>query len=174
MLLGRIDEVTVRLFDEADIPKKVEWINNAENNQFLHYDIPICCEKTLAWYYAKDNAKRVDCTIEYGGTPVGLIGLLAIDRVHNKAEFYISMGETEYKKRGIATQASKLILDYAFHTMGLHKVYLNTDADNIAAHRLFEKVGFLREGYFVEDMIHRGRYIDRIRYAIVNRNGETV
>lgn len=168
MLLGSDKEITIRSFAEADVPKKVEWINDPENNQHLHYDIPLSVEKTLAWFHAKDNARRVDCIIECDGVPVGLIGLLAIDRTHNKAEFYISMGETAYKKRGIATRASKIVLDYAFHTLGLHKVYLNTDGENVAAHRLFEKVGFRREGYFVEDMVHRGRYIDRIRYAVVN------
>lgn len=169
MLLGSDKEITVRLFTEEDVPQKVQWINNPENNQYLHYDIPLSVEKTLGWFHAKDNTKRLDCTVECGGVSVGLIGLLAIDRFHGKAEFYISMGETAYKRRGIATRASRIVLDYAFRTLGLHKVYLNTDADNVAAHRLFEKVGFVREGYFVDDMIHRGRYIDRIRYAIVNR-----
>ena len=172
MLLGKDNEINVRIFEETDIPKKVEWINNRENNQYLHYDIPLTFEKTLRWFREKDNTKRLDCTIEYGGVPVGVIGLLSIDRTNNTAEFYVSMGETAYKKRGIATQASRIILDYAFNGLGLHKVYLNTDGENVAAHRLFEKVGFIREGYFVEDMIHRGKYIDRIRYAVVNRGKE--
>ena len=28
--------VSLRLFEERDIEKKVEWINNPENNQHLH------------------------------------------------------------------------------------------------------------------------------------------
>ena len=76
------------------------------------------------------------------------------------------MGETSYKKRGIATRASRMLVDYGFEYLRLHKIYLNTDGGNYPAHSLFEKVGFVREGYFVDDMIHRGMYIDRVRYAI--------
>ena len=163
--------VSLRPFEERDIPKKVEWINNPENNRHLHYDIPLSCENTLKWFHNKDNTKRMDYVIEYKGIPVGLIGLLAIERVHRKAEFYISMGETEYKKRGIATAASRMLVEYGFRYLHLHKIYLNTDGKNYPAHGLFEKAGFVREGYFVDDMIHRGEYIDRIRYAILSDTG---
>lgn len=169
MRLGSNTDVALRPFEERDIPKKVAWINDPENNRFLHYDIPLDPQKTLQWFQTKDNSRRLDLTIEYAGVPVGLIGLLAIDRSHNKAEFYISMGETAYKRKGIAAAASRLLLQYAFEELKLHKVYLNTDGENTPAHRLFEKVGFVREGYFVDDMVHRGRYIDRVRYAIVNK-----
>lgn len=159
--------VSLRFFEERDIAKKVEWINNPENNRHLHYDIPLCAENTLKWFRAKDNARRLDYVIEYDSVPVGLIGLLAIDHFHHKAEFYISMGETAYKNRGVATEASRMLVEYGFGHLSLHKIYLNTDGENHPAHRLFEKVGFAREGFFVDDMIHRGRYIDRIRYAIL-------
>ena len=38
--------VRIRKFERKDIPKKVEWINNPQNNKFLHYDIPLEVEKT--------------------------------------------------------------------------------------------------------------------------------
>ena len=89
-----IDLVSLRDFTEADIRLKVEWINNPENNQYLHYDIPIEYEKTLHWFHQKDNAHRIDCTIEYNNEPVGVIGLLSIDTVNQKAEYYITVGNT--------------------------------------------------------------------------------
>ena len=160
--------VSLRLFEERDIEKKVEWINNPENNRHLHYDIPLCVENTRKWFHAKDNTRRLDYVIEYNGIPVGLIGLLAIDHFHHKAEFYISMGETRFKNRGIATEASRMVVEYSFDYLRLHKIYLNTDGENYPAHGLFEKVGFVREGLFVDDMIHRGKYINRVRYAILS------
>lgn len=169
MIITEAHEIALRLFEEHDIAQKITWINNPFINQHLHYDIPLSYEKTLDWFHHKDNSKRLDCVIEYNGIPVGLIGLVSIDRSHNKAEFYISMGEPAYMRHGIATYATQLLLDYAFNTLSLHKVYLNTDGENFKAHRLFEKTGFQREGYFVDDMIHRGQYIDRIRYAIVKK-----
>ena len=159
--------VSVRDFQEEDIPNKVKWINNPENNQFLHYVLPMEEEKTRQWYRNKNNDTRKDCVIEYQGKPVGLIGLLAIDPVNQKAEFYISMGETGYKRKGISTRAVGLVLTYAFEVLKLNKIYLNVDAENEAACGLYEKCGFQCEGYFKSDLIHHGKLVDRKRYAIL-------
>jgi len=169
-MLIRDGEVVIREFEMIDIPLKVEWINNPENNEFLHYDIPLQYDKTLEWFIKKNNSQRLDCTIEYEGKPVGLIGLIAIDQDSQKAEFYISMGDIRFKRRGIGTRATNLILKYAFDVLGLNKVYLNVDAQNEAACRLYENSGFVCEGYFHQDLMHRGRLVDRKRYAMLRKD----
>ena len=167
-----LKRVVLREFAEKDIYNKIKWINNSENNEFLHYHIPLEYDKTLNWFKSKNNSVRKDLVILYDDIPVGLIGLLNINVNDKKAEFYISMGETQYKNKGIATEACKQLISYAFDDLNLHKLYLNTDAKNKIAHKLFEKVGFQREGYFIDDMIHRGKFIDRIRYGIINKSGD--
>lgn len=80
--------VTIRKFTREDIPKKVEWINNPENNQFLHYDIPIEIGKTEKWYDSiQGRTDRYDAVIEADGIPCGTIGLLSIDQKNKKAEY---------------------------------------------------------------------------------------
>lgn len=160
--------ITLRKFEAADIPNKVRWINDPLNNEFLHYDLPLELDKTTKWFEAvKDRPDRFDAVIEADGVPVGLIGLLNIDTYHRKAEYYISMGEHAYKRKGIAYRASMQLLAYAFQTLDLNKVYLNVDADNVSACALYEKLGLVCEGVFVKDMLHRGRWIDRKRYAVL-------
>lgn len=164
------NRITIRDFKESDIDYKVMWINNPDNNKYLHYDLPLESEKTRSWFKARNTKNRADCVIEYDFIPVGLIGLLNIDYENEKAEFYISMGDTAYKRRGIASYATKMILQYAFEEMKLNKVYLNVDKDNVAARKLYEKTGFQCEGHFVKDMRHRGVFIDRMRYAVLKEN----
>ena len=164
------EKVSLRDFSERDIENKIEWINNPANNTYLHYEIPLNYDKTLQWFLNKDNSKRVDCIIEYEGEPVGVIGLLAIDNQNSKAEYYITVGNEKYKNRGIATKASFLLLEYAFNDLFLNKVYLNVDADNEIACKLYEKIGFLCEGVFCEDMKRNDYYIDRKRYSFLRKN----
>lgn len=167
--------VTIRKFERNDIPKKVEWINNPENNQFLHYDIPLEVGKTEIWFENnKDRNDRYDAVIEADGVPCGTIGLLSIDKKNKKAEFYIAMGEATLKGKGIATEASKLILSYGFETLNLNRIYLYTEVENIAAQGLFEKIGFLKEGCIKEDIFSRGRYVDRFIYGVCKRGYESV
>ena len=164
MIHLKSQNIVVREFEEKDIENKVKWINDPENNEYLHYDLPLEYEKTLLWYRHKAS-NRLDCVIECDFVPVGLIGLIGIDEVSRKAEFYISMGENSYKRKGISTTATKLLLDYAFGVLNLNKIYLNVDEENIAACKLYEKCGFRQEGRFEEDLMHRGRLINRLRYS---------
>ena len=160
--------ITIRKFDDTDIPNKVRWINDQRNNQYLHYDLPLELEKTKKWFETvKDRTDRYDAVIEADGIPVGLVGLLNIDEKNKKAEYYISMGEHSYKRKGIAYNASVQILEYAFLVLKLNKVYLNVDSQNTAACVLYEKLGMICEGEFAQDLWHRGEFIDRKRYGIL-------
>lgn len=162
--------VSLRKFTAADIPNKVRWINDDSNNTYLHYDLPLQIEKTQLWFEAvKDKTDRYDAVIEADGVSIGVIGLLNIDSVNFKAEYYITLGEASYKRKGLSYLASKQLLKYAFEELGVNKVYLNVDSDNVAACSLYEKLGFSCEGVFKEDMMHRGKLIDRKRYAILKK-----
>lgn len=165
-------EVNLRPFRLEDVPQKVQWINDPRMNRHLHYHIPINVEDTKSWFLNKDNQHRRDCVIEYEGKPVGLIGLLAVDEINQKAEYYISLGAPEYEHRGIASAATVLILQLAFFELGLNKVYLNVDAENEAACHLYERCGFRCEGFFRQELMHRGHLIDRKRYAILREEFE--
>ena len=163
--------ISIRKFEKTDIHKKVEWINNPENNQFLHYDIPISVEGTERWFDSHQGEDtRYDAVIEADGVPVGTIGLLSIDRKNSKAEYYIAMGETAYKGKGIAKEASQLILAYGFEQLGLNRIYLFTEVENVAAQKLFERVGFVREGVVRQDIKRKERFMDRIMYGYLREN----
>lgn len=164
-------KITIRKFERTDISKKVDWINNPENNQYLHYDIPISVAGTEKWFDSHINdTNRFDAVMEADGVPVGTIGLLNIDRNNSKAEYYVAIGDTAYKGKGVAKEASHLILQYGFEELGLNRIYLFTEIDNIAAQKLFEKVGFRREGVSRQDIISHGKYVDRVAYGYLKED----
>lgn len=161
-------QITIRKFEKTDIPKKVDWINNPDNNQYLHYDLPLEISKTERWFDKNTGRNdRFDAVIEADGVPVGLIGLLTIDLKNKKAEYYISMGELSYKGKGIAKRASLLILKYGFNTLKLNRIFLYTETENLAAQRLFESVGFIKEGCLKADVFSHGSFADRFIYGCV-------
>lgn len=159
--------ISIRKFKEEDIPYKVKWINDERNNKYLHYDLPLREDKTLEWYNKiKDRTDRADFTITYDNEPVGLIGLLNIDHINKKAEYYICIGEDSYKGKGIAKKATDLLIKKSYEEFGLIKIYLYTEVENIAAQKLFEKVGFEREGLLKNDLFYKGKKIDRYVYGL--------
>lgn len=155
-------QVSIRRFTESDIENKVRWINDPRNHTYLHYDLPLEIEKTRRWFLAnKGRQDRFDAVIELDGRPVGLIGLLSIDREKLEAEYYVSMGETDCKGKGVALTASRLLLEHAFLELGLDRVYLFTETENIPAQRLFSKVGFIVDGVREREFVCRGRDVSR-------------
>lgn len=159
--------VTIRKFQEEDIPLKVKWINDERNNKYLHYDLPLREDKTRIWFKTlKDRKNRADFTIVVDQQPVGLIGLLNIDIRNKKAEYYICMGEEKFKGKGIATIATDLIIRFGYEQYGLKRIYLFTEVENIPAQKLFEKVGFSREGLLKNDLFYNGKSIDRYVYGL--------
>lgn len=161
------EKISIRKFKKEDIDNKIRWINDSENNEFLHYDLPLEYEKTLKWFMNnKDRMDRFDAVIEYNAMPVGIIGLLNIDYKNKKAEFYITVGEKDYKGKGIAYKASMELLEYAFNDLGLNKIYLYTETENKIAQKLFDKLGFTREGLLKYDVIIKDKKKDRYIYAI--------
>lgn len=133
-------EIKLRRFTTEDIPLKVSWINDPKNNRFLHYDLPLTEEGTAKWFDKnKDSKTRLDLTILADDVPVGIIGLLNITK--NDAELYITVGEHEYKGKGIAKASIKMLLDYAFTELALNKVYLTTEDQNISAISAYKKSG---------------------------------
>ena len=170
-------KVAIRKFIKEDIPLKVKWINDYNVNKYLHYDLPLVEEKTYKWFKSVSLlTNRLDYTIlvieNDKVIPVGVIGILDKDSVNKKAEFYIALGEECYRGKGIAKKSTIEFLSICFREEGLNKIYLYTEVENKSARALFEKVGFKLEGILKDDLIYKGRTIDRCIYSILRKEFE--
>lgn len=157
------EDVRIRRFTEEDIPLKIQWINDPANNRYLHYDLPLEYEKTLKWFERvkeRQDIDRFDAVIEYMGEPVGLCGLLNIDHKNSKAEDYMIVGNTDYKRRGIATKAGTLNALYCFDVLKLNKLYAYIEVGNNSL-GLDLKRGFNVEGYLRKSVKRDDDYADR-------------
>ncbi|MBD8110038.1 GNAT family N-acetyltransferase [Priestia megaterium] len=158
---------SIREFKENDIAYKVKWINDEDNNQYLHYELPLEVEKTTIWFKSlKERNDRVDYTILYNNHPVGLIGLLNIDDQKKEAEYYICLGERGFKGKGIASQATKILIEQARRLFNISRIYLYTEVNNIKAQSLFERTGFVKKQILRNHIYYNGRNIDRYLYSL--------
>lgn len=64
------------------------------------------------------------------------------------------------RDRGVGTEATRLAVDHAFTTSGLHRVQLEVYAFNPRARRVYEKVGFVLEGTQREALLFDGEWVD--------------
>ncbi|HYK73033.1 MAG TPA: GNAT family N-acetyltransferase, partial [Pseudoneobacillus sp.] len=87
---------------------------------------------------------RVDLIIcdQENNLPIGDINLISIDRNNRSAEVGIKIGDNQYQGKGYGTEAMKLLLDYCFSALNLHRISLTVYEYNPRAIRSYEKVGF--------------------------------
>lgn len=77
--------------------------------------------------------------------PAGL-AVLHIDQMRRNGEYVVALGAQEARGKGVGTEATRLVLDYAFHVTNLRCVYLTVIEPNEGAIRAYEKAGFKRQG----------------------------
>ena len=78
--------------------------------------------------------------------PIGVANIRDFANPHGTAEFGITIGDPGERGQGYGTEATRLLLDYAFTVLGAHNVWLDTPAYNAAAIRAYEKAGFREIG----------------------------
>ncbi len=78
--------------------------------------------------------------------PIGVANVRDFGTPSRTAEFGITIGEADARGKGYGTEATKLVLDFAFTVLGVHNVWLDTAAYNLAAQRAYAKAGFKEIG----------------------------
>ncbi len=94
--------------------------------------------------------------------PIGDVVLRNIWPMQGLAEFGISLGEKAYWGKGFGTEATTLMLDYAFSVLGLHNVMLWTSSYNERAVGAYLRAGFKEFGRRRESWRVGGTWYDTI------------
>jgi len=154
----------------------VAWRNSDAVRKNFIYQALFTRESHENWIRNKvetgEVVQMIICDLETG-KPLGSVYIRDIDRHHNKAEYGIFIGEASARGRGVGTATAKLMLQYSFEEIGLHRIYLRAFADNAQAIRSYEKAGFVKEGLLKDDVCIDGVYRDIIWMASVKRTSKS-
>lgn len=102
----------------------------------------------------------------------GLLGFVEVDGIlwnHGVGWLGIGVGDRERWGQGIGSEALRLVLNFAFNELNLHRVQLTVFAYNERAIALYEKLGFVREGVHREYLHRDGQRHDLLLYGLLRR-----
>lgn len=138
-------------FEREFLPYYQQWINDFEvTRYFLSWLGPRMREEREAWYarLSQGDATGVDFLMYERATmrPIGYTTLEDIDYFHRCANYGILIGEKDCWNKGYGTEATRLMLAYAFRTLHLHNVMLKVDSGNERAIRAYVRAGFREIG----------------------------
>lgn len=170
--------VTLRELAREDVPLVNRWRQDRDLVDGLGAAARYISEEVdHAWFdeYLRRRGTDVRCAVLVDGEPepVGLVSLTGIDSVHRRAELHLLIGRRDLHGRGIGTEATRLMLKHGFGDLNLHRIFLSVLAHNVAAIRVYEKAGFVREGVAREAAYKRGRYDDMVQMAMLDREFST-
>lgn len=117
------------------------WLNELQNNKHFNYMFTI-----------------VDLSTQ---KPVGAAGLLYINWIIRSADFsfYIGKDEAYIDNDGFAEEATQLLLDYGFHNLNLHKIWMELyEFDKIKLDFFSNKFGFETDGLLRDNCFENGKY----------------
>ena len=164
--------IYLRLMTYADTDLIVNWRNSDGVRKNFIYQALFTREGHENWIRTMiDTGKVVQMIIceEETNRPVGSVYLRDIDMTHRKAEYGIFIGEEDARGKGYGSSAARLMIQYAFEEMDLHRLFLRVYAENIQAIRSYEKAGFVKEAHLRDDVCIQGKYHDIVLMGILNQ-----
>lgn len=157
--------VYLRAIDEGDLEPVHAWHNDPDlYASLVGTFVPTNLSTERAWLQRVSawsaEARNFALCAREDDRLIGLCYLREIDWTHRRTELHILIGDARNRGRGFGRAAVDLLLDHAFDTLGLARVYLHVLAANAAARRLYAACGFLEEGRLRGHAFKDGRWED--------------
>lgn len=166
-------EARVRLtpLEEGDLPVLFEWINDRALVELSSTFAPVSPAEHRRWFDAIRQRRDVHIFAirrPDHPAPIGTCQLHDVHPVHRSAELQIRIGDARSRGQGLGTEAVRLLVEFGFGTLHLHRIALHVFATNFSAQRAYEKAGFVREGVLRDAAFVGGRFVDSVVMAILN------
>lgn len=165
--IHRAEELTAVVRENLDhlkpwMPWAVDDYSIDHAKQFIHRSLN---------EFAQDG--RFNAIIEVNGKAAGSIGFHNLDSVNRSAEIGYWIGK-EFEGRGIVTRCCRVLIDYLFDTMGLNRLQINCNVENVRSRAIPEKLGFKLEGLHRQVEYINGKFGDWSVYAMLKEEWQII
>jgi RimJ/RimL family protein N-acetyltransferase len=158
--------VSLRRWRDEDADAVYEACQDAEI-QFWLPALPRPYTRAHALAFVRDELELGphSYAIVDGDEPVGSIGMGVNRNRSGRIGYWCAAGA---RGRGLTTRALRLLSRHAFEQLGLLRLELFTDPDNLASQRVAEKAGYRREGVLRSHLDHPdGRRRDSVLFSLL-------
>jgi RimJ/RimL family protein N-acetyltransferase len=166
-------EFKIRPWNLSDLDALVKYANNwnvAKNltDRFPHPYTENDGRAFIAFATSRNPIHHF--AIDVDGLAVGGIGLEPQPDVHRKnVELGYWLAEP-FWGQGIISAAIKQVVNFAFTTYDINRVFARPFGTNLASQKVLQKNNFILEGRFDKVLIKDGEYVDELVYAIRREN----
>lgn len=121
---------------------------------------------TAAAAHRQSEPGKYEWSVEHGGHCVGHAGL-HVNADQHRATYSVGIFDAGLRGRGLGREITRLVLDWAFGTLGAHRVQLEVLSGNDRAIRCYQACGFRQEGVLREAELYPDGWRDFILMGIL-------
>lgn len=166
------DVVELRPHTPASLEPLLRWKNDIEiqrlsddeTHTFTREEVAATLER---WMRPSDDIVHLAIGLVGRVEPIGFLHLALIERAHRRCRLGIVIGEKDLWGRGYGHLAVVQVVDHAFDVLDLDRITAEVFADNTRSVRLFEGVGFVREGVMRESIHRDGQRVDELIFGLL-------
>ncbi|WP_294596561.1 GNAT family N-acetyltransferase [uncultured Rikenella sp.] len=151
-MLLQDDRIRLRALEPEDAEAMYRWENDTTLWRFGDTTRPFSraairefiAGASLDLYAARQMRLMID--LRATGETIGCADLFDFDPLHRRAGIGMLIYEQEMRGRGYATDALRLLAEYAFEHLEMRQLWADIPLSNEASLRLFERAGFEASG----------------------------
>ena len=166
-----LGNINLRNWQEKDFKSLSRNANNKKIWDMLRDEFPYPYTELAAKQWIKianQDKPLTNFAIVYKGSAIGGVGLIIQKDVFRKnAEIGYWLGE-KYWNKGISTKVVNAIVQYAFETFDIYRLFAHVFESNIASIRVLRKCGFYQEGCLKQSVIKNNKIMDCYLYSYHN------
>ena len=147
------------------------WLNDKVVCQYNSHGDTLYT-KAMALSYIQSTQDNPTCKVfaicdKLSDKHIGNIALQAISIKNKSGEFAILLGDKAFWGKGLSKEAGKLLLNYGFNVLKLHRIYCGTSEANVPMQHLALSLDMELEGRRKEALYKDGTFYDILEYGIV-------
>ena len=169
------ENIILRPLKDIDFDKYLTWHSDPEIRfQALMHPHLVSEQIERGWFLEAQsdisNNKTIFSIVHKSDDKlIGYFQLTSINMINRNALLGIVIGDKEYQGKGFGKEILVLGIDYAFNSLGLKKLSLEVNVENKKALKLYQNIGFIKEGKYMEEYYSRGKYYDVARLALIKK-----
>lgn len=156
----------LRVMARTDLERVLAWRNHPEIRRYMYTTHEISLNEHQTWFEraSQDSSKHL-LVFELGGEPMGFVNLTEL-RARGIADwgFYVAP-EAE---KGTGLKLGHAALEYAFQTIGMHKVCGQALDFNERSIKFHGRLGFQQEGTLRDQHFDGERYCSIVAFGILS------
>lgn len=169
--------IFLRHLEVTDSGRVHKWHNDPELFSTLFSPFhPVSVQTVEEWIrkrtqYSEKEINFAIC-LKSNSQHIGNTYIRDIDWVNRCGIIQMFIGDVEHRNKGYGKQALRLMVDYAFLTLGLNRIGGQLFASNVASLKICQNVGYREEGKLRQRVYQDGQFHDALIIGVCRDDWE--